>query len=246
MPRKLKSPSPSTLRKEAARAALKEALAEEKRRKATRAIAARELREDCKRRRVDLVKQRKLGNAELRELKKAALAHLRARWDDEIDSYRVGINQQRVRLRERCNPDKAPIRAELKRLRAAVERARAEKAAAIAAARKPSRGVRAMNVAERRAHELAQAQQEFHEPWERELLADLFYRRKIKATPRRSLAETFNEWISENSGDVLDFADRYYARQAADYDKQQLAAYELREMPRGLHYNDADFGDWGG
>lgn len=251
MPRKLKGgPSPSTLRKEAARAAVAAALAHERQVKSTRRIQARELRESCAARRVQLRENRKARVAELRAEKKAAVAELRAvvreQWAKQFARLAEQARRARAELRASCTPDRAAARAELRELRAAVERARAERSAALAAARKPARGgVRAMSVGERRAHQLAEAQQEFHEPWERALLAQLWNRRKLKVTPRRSLAESFNEWISENPGDVFEFADRWYGNTAADYDRQQLAAYELRQANRAPFDSSADPGYWG-
>lgn len=243
-PRKGRAPSPSTLRKAAARAALAEALALEKQTKSTRRIAARDLRERCKARRAELIATRKATQAQLRADKAAAIAELRASWDRRIADHSADVRRARGQLRVACNPDKAPGRAELARLRAAVVRAREEKAAALAAARRPARGnVRGMNVAERQAHEISQAQAEFDQPWERELLEQLARRRKIKATSRRSLAETFNEWLVENSAQASEFADRYYAETAADYDRAR-AEYDRGDRP--LTARELAWEDFGG
>lgn len=244
-----RAPSPTTQRKAAARAALAEALAHEKRVKATRVVQARELRASCKQRRAELTDTRKRKDAELREEKKRRVAELRAAYDQRIRDYGADVRRLRAMLAIACTPDRAGKQLELRQLRAAVERAREERNAAIAAAKKPARGgVRGLNIAERQAHEIAEAQAEFDAPWEKALLESLARRRKIKKTPRRSLAESFNEWLTENAGDAVEFMDEYYQRERPGYEREQRERYELEESLRAARgsWDDGREYDFGG
>ena len=245
MPRRIKTaakrtrqPSPSAARKAAARAALAEARAEEKRVKTTRKIEASELRSTCKARRVELRDARKRNAASMRDARRAALDELRASWDRRIADYKRDANMARAMLATACKPDKARARAELAALRAAVVRAGNERAAAIAAARKAK--VRGPSIADRQAHAIWEAQAEFRHDWERDLLEQLVLRRQIKATPRRSLAETFNEWMAENTAQVMEYRDAY--NDAAV--KRMVESEDTRYQPTAADFEAARAGNW--
>ena len=236
--KRTRQPSPSAARKAAARAALAEARAEEKRVKATRRIEASELRATCKARRGELKEARARNAAARRDARRAALDKLRASWDQKIADYKTDAKRAREMLKTACTPDRARARAELAALRAAVVRAGNERAAAIAAARRTK--VRGMSIADRQAHAIWEAQAEFRHDWERDLLEQLVLRRQIKATPRRSLAETFNEWMAENTAQVMEYRDAY--NDAAV--ERMVRSEDNRYQPTAADFAAARAGDW--
>ena len=236
--KRTRQPSPSAARKAAARAALTEARAEEKRVKATRKIEASELRATCKARRGELKEARARNAAAMRDARRAAIEKLRASWDRRIADYKRDAANARAMLATACTPDKARARAELAALRGAVVRAGNERAAAIAAARRTK--VRGMSIADRQAHAIWEAQAEFRHDWERDLLEQLVLRRRIKAKPRASLAEVFNEWMHENTAQVLEYRNAY--DEAAV--ERMVQSEDTRYQPTAEDFAAARAGDW--
>jgi hypothetical protein len=236
--KRTRQPSPSAARKAAARAALAEARAEEKRVKATRKIEASELRATCKARRVELKESRKRNGAAMRDARRAAIEELRASWDRRIADYKRDAANARAMLSGACKPDKTRARAELVALRGVIARAGNERAAAIAAARKAK--VRGPSIADRQAHAIWEAQAEFRHDWERDLLEQLVLRRQIKAKPRASLAEVFNEWMAENTAQTMEYRNAY--DEAAV--EAMVRSEDTRYQPTAANFAAARASDW--
>lgn len=199
--------------------------------KATRArvrIEAAELRDRCKVRRIELRAARRAALVRLREERAAARVALREQYRRAIEDARADADRARAALRGACASDAAALRREVAEAQIRARAARVDYRDALAELRgnKPRR----MNIAERRAHELNQAEHDFPEPWERALLAKLYRAGKVKASARRSLSEAFAEWMHDHSADAATFRADFYEREADElYQRETERERELAE-----------------
>lgn len=205
---------------------------------------------------------------EARTARRAALPQLRAEARAARAAAKERARELRRELIERHRAERASLRLELSAARRALRTATIDARAALAAnvrdleqrvrraaddlawvsKRKVVRGHRGLTAAEAREHERTTTRAELTHEWERELFDSLYNANRIRGTERRSLGESFAEWMHDHSADVWAARERHAAERLEQLEREEHAASRSARgrRPRVVVFAAPAADEWGG